>query len=56
MTSRRTLIIAALVLLGILLAGFAALEFCDIYQNHIIRDCGPDCDAPPSDGAVEGGF
>lgn len=56
MTSRRTLTIAGLVLLGILLAGFAALGFCDIHQNHMIRECGPDRDAPLSDGTVEGGF
>ena len=56
MTLRRKITIAALIVLGILLAGFAALGFCDIYQNHIIRDCGPDCGAPASDGTVEGGF
>src|SRR5690606_40965356 len=55
MTSRRTLIIAALVLLGILLAGFAALGFCDIYQNHIIRACGPDCDRSEERRVGQGG-
>ncbi len=39
MTFQRTFTIASLVLLGILLAGFAALGFCDIYRNHIAKEC-----------------
>ncbi len=55
MPFRRIITIAALVLLGILLAAFLLVGFCDVYQNHIVRDCGANCDRPPSDGAVQRG-
>lgn len=39
MTFRRKITIAALVLLGILLTGLAALGSYDIYWNHIAKEC-----------------
>lgn len=56
MTLRRKISLAALVVLGVLLAGVALLGFCDVYQNHIARDCGADCGTPPPSGTVRGGF
>ena len=56
MTLRRKFTLAALVVLGVLLAGGALLGFYDVYQNHIVKDRGADCGTPPSDGTVEGGF
>lgn len=56
MTLRRKIALAALVVLGVLLAGVALLGFCDVYQNHVARDCGADCGTPPPSGIVRGGF
>ncbi|WP_187393059.1 hypothetical protein [Maritimibacter fusiformis] len=56
MTLPRKIALAALVVLGVLLAGVALLALRDVYQNHIARECGAECGAPPSDGTVEGGF
>lgn len=56
MTLRRKITVVALVVFGVLLAAGALLGFCDVYQNHIARDCGAECGTPPSDGTVSGGF
>ena len=55
MTLRKMIIVVALVVLGVLLAAGAFLGFCDVYQNHIARDCGADCSTPPPSGTVQGG-
>jgi hypothetical protein len=47
---RGPIAIATFVLLCILLAGFAALGFCDIYRNHIAAECGAGCGRTPSEG------
>lgn len=56
MTLCRKITVGALVVLGILLAGVALLGFCDVYQNHIARDCGTECGMPAPENAAEGGI
>ncbi len=47
---------ATLIVLDVFLKGGALLCLCDIYQNHVARDCGAECSTPPSDGTAEGRF
>jgi len=49
MTLRGKIVIAALIAFAVLVAG---LGFCDVWQNHILRDCGPDCDGPASGASL----
>lgn len=55
MTAPRKIAIAALVL-GLVLAGFAALAANHLYWNHIAAECGADCGGPQSERTVQGGF
>lgn len=56
MPLRRKIGLVALAVLGVLLAGAGLMGFCDVYQNHVAKDCGADCGTRPPSGTVRGGF
>lgn len=56
MTTKRKIVIAALCLLGLVLAGLAALAATHVYWTHIATDCGADCGRPAVESVIEGGL